>query len=1199
MMKREGESSNGCSESAKMLTANSMIVTRTNDLILSSNTDGERMSNTSTSCENHPTNHTSHSLSQIIRSQHSNGNHSPRAAAAASHDTSYRNALSVEPQTSSSLSEPQTPLLRRTYCQSYGTDTTTTFPPMEESGKYMDTVHQEQRGEDKEKPHTVHHNRMLMTMIFAAIAMLLGILVNFSNGSPSSINIPESIESKVWNLIYGSNDYNSYSDSRHKFVLRQRRNNDSPSSKLKPFKSFKLLNSNSKSSVSDSKLVVAGQLSVGDGPCNIAELGLSSNEWSLNERIQLILYNSYSGGKVYYLLTNHTFSSAKGRISGGGVVGDGGDGEWDGDKEITGGGGGRLQQTAGGQLIVVGAFDTTDRNSQVTYCSVGAWDGTDLSKVGEGLCDSAVLKGMKVTAAALAGPQDIFVAGSFQTQVWNGNGHEFVSIKNIAHYNANEQVWMPLSVGQITCSWCTVTILSLAWDSTRKQLHVAGKFNAIDGKNIPSGLAIYHKKTGHLVAHPGGGLTMYNKTEDGVGTALQLDEEAGVLYVMGSFQKLSNGEDCLGLAAYEIEANHWSCLADAAHTVLPSGGGNMLLTPYGLMVAGRTTVGTTWPDNSKPYTIALLKTTPKNSKSHQSNNKNNNYNTNLNKDTTGSSSSSPIHDFEWSWLPGFDGHDKPLHSLANGFAEHEGVVFIAGDDLVAKWLFVEQTITVKNENPSSSESKTHSNNNNMQTNTRTEWEPTTVNLSSDVVRGAILAIAQLSTSSEKPKEPNNIFGYRLAVYLIAVGAVVGMLLALLLNRHLTSVILSTFSLPREHKGGIRLDTLAYSVSVNDAYQIAMRNRCVQSANQLPMIDPSTITLHRIIGQGTFGRVWSAGYYSSSVAVKEFVFAQAAVAGHSSQQESIIQDIVGEAGIMSILRHPNVLQLFGCSMTAQAIWIVSELCSLGSLRQLLDNESYTLSTETLAKIALQVAEGMMYLHNQNPPIIHRDLKSHNILIHETYMEAETADGRTQDCREIHSREVNNLPYRVNRTERMDSKQTIVAKIGDWGSAKATIHGSQTMTHGVGTPCWLAPEVITNARCSKYSDVYSFAIILWELASRKKVYADLEPTQIIAQVANDNLRPTPIPENCPWAAMMIQSWNEDPRQRPTFEDIVRCLNEIIDDCNLSYSLSDTITDFSPTGSDESFQQNSERAVNNDVEEVQEDLPINEATPLLNPN
>ena len=81
-------------------------------------------------------------------------------------------------------------------------------------------------------------------------------------------------------------------------------------------------------------------------------------------------------------------------------------------------------------------------------------------------------------------------------------------------------------------------------------------------------------------------------------------------------------------------------------------------------------------------------------------------------------------------------------------------------------------------------------------------------------------------------------------------------------------------------------------------------------------------------------------------------------------------------MMAILRHPNVLQLFGCSLTAQAIWIVSELCSLGSLRCLLDDDERELPTDVRVKIALQVAEGMVYLHNQDPPIIHRDLKLGN-------------------------------------------------------------------------------------------------------------------------------------------------------------------------------------------------------------------------------
>lgn len=172
-----------------------------------------------------------------------------------------------------------------------------------------------------------------------------------------------------------------------------------------------------------------------------------------------------------------------------------------------------------------------------------------------------------------------------------------------------------------------------------------------------------------------------------------------------------------------------------------------------------------------------------------------------------------------------------------------------------------------------------------------------------------------------------------------------------------------------------------------------------------------------------------------MAVKEFVFAQAAVAGKSSMQQKIVEEIIGEAGMMAILRHPNVLQLFGCSLTAQAIWIVSELCSLGSLRQMLDDNDRVLPVDVRLNLALQVAEGMTYLHNQK--IIHRDLKSLNIFVHETF---------------IASDDVSLSSKRADGSERMETHSTYVAKIGDWGSARATMSGSRTMTHGVGTACW---------------------------------------------------------------------------------------------------------------------------------------------------
>jgi serine/threonine protein kinase len=794
----------------------------------------------------------------------------------------------------------------------------------------------------------------------------------------------------------------------------------------------------------------------------------------------------------------------------------------------------KRQYEGSGELIVVGAFDTTYRNSQVTYCSVGKWDGSILSKVGEGLCNSALSKGMKITTAALAGPHDVYVAGSFQTQVWNGDKHEFVKIFNIAHFNAVEQVWLPLNVGQITCSWCTVTVLALAWDSTRRQLHVAGKFNSIDGRNVPAGLAIYDMDSGHLVAHPGGGLSMRNNTQDGVATAIQLDEESGVLYVMGSFERLTaSSAICDGLAAYEINANRWSCLVDAAHTVLPTGGGNMLLTPYGLMVAGKTTTETTWPDSSRPYTIALLKATLK---THKSSNHNDD-------DSVNVSSSNKYHDFNWSWLPGFKGHDEPLHALSNGFGDHEGTVFIAGDNLVAKWSYQAQKAGSETDRENSflgflghrDLSSSGS------TSSQPVYVPVTENLSQGRVHGAIMAISQMMPDPGKggDNRGENI-NVTIIVYCVAVGCVIGMFGAVLCNRNFSSKVFPFFG-GDSHLKGISLDTLTYSAiehtNITEAYNRAMQTRYVQHPHLLTIIDPQEIFLQRIIGEGTFGRVWSARWRSASVAVKEFVFAQAAVAGKSSMQQEIVEEIIGEAGMMAILRHPNVLQLFGCSLTAQAIWIVSELCSLGSLRQLLDDNDRSLPVELRLRMALQVAEGMAYLHNQDPPIIHRDLKSHNIFVHETFTDMEDHS----DKKKGREKTLTGLMSSKLQPTKMTTRSAIVTKIGDWGSARATLSGSRTMTHGVGTACWLAPEVIKHARSSKYSDVYGYGIVLWELATREEVYQGLETTQIIAKVANDNLRP-PVPQDCPWKHLMVKCWAEKPQDRLEFNEIVVELNNI---------------------------------------------------------
>ena len=119
---------------------------------------------------------------------------------------------------------------------------------------------------------------VIIGILAVSIVLFVGNGTMFERG-PQAPSWQSFEQEQVWNLLWG---------------------------KKESMTSLEPLQLKKKGSSSNSKLVIAGKMSIIDGPCNIAELDLQSGEWSLKERIQLSLYNSYSGGEVYYLLANHT-----------------------------------------------------------------------------------------------------------------------------------------------------------------------------------------------------------------------------------------------------------------------------------------------------------------------------------------------------------------------------------------------------------------------------------------------------------------------------------------------------------------------------------------------------------------------------------------------------------------------------------------------------------------------------------------------------------------------------------------------------------------------------------------------------------------------------------------------------------------------------------------------------------------------------
>jgi serine/threonine protein kinase len=123
--------------------------------------------------------------------------------------------------------------------------------------------------------------------------------------------------------------------------------------------------------------------------------------------------------------------------------------------------------------------------------------------------------------------------------------------------------------------------------------------------------------------------------------------------------------------------------------------------------------------------------------------------------------------------------------------------------------------------------------------------------------------------------------------------------------------------------------------------------------------------------GSCGTVYHALWYGSDVAVKVF--------SKYEYSEDMILTFRQEVALMKKLRHPNVILFMGAVASLQRLCIVTEFLPRGSLFRLLQKNAGKLDPRRRVHMAIDIARGMNYLHNSSPPIVHRDLKSSNLLV----------------------------------------------------------------------------------------------------------------------------------------------------------------------------------------------------------------------------
>jgi mitogen-activated protein kinase kinase kinase 9 len=205
--------------------------------------------------------------------------------------------------------------------------------------------------------------------------------------------------------------------------------------------------------------------------------------------------------------------------------------------------------------------------------------------------------------------------------------------------------------------------------------------------------------------------------------------------------------------------------------------------------------------------------------------------------------------------------------------------------------------------------------------------------------------------------------------------------------------------------------------------------------------------------------------------------------------------------MESLRHPNIVMFLGaCTKSPGNLVIVLEYCKNNSLWALLQNHNIPLPWEKRVSIAIDIAKGMQYLHGFSTPVLHRDLKSLNILL----------------------------------------DANLTPKIADFGWTRIL---AEKMTLKVGTFQWMAPEVIKTKSYTEKADIYSYGIILWEIASREAPYKTLNGYQVSVEVVERKLRPVVQSDwPRPFTSLMERCWADDHTTRPNFKEILAELRSI---------------------------------------------------------
>lgn len=256
---------------------------------------------------------------------------------------------------------------------------------------------------------------------------------------------------------------------------------------------------------------------------------------------------------------------------------------------------------------------------------------------------------------------------------------------------------------------------------------------------------------------------------------------------------------------------------------------------------------------------------------------------------------------------------------------------------------------------------------------------------------------------------------------------------------------------------------------------------------------STWTLVGELGDGSFSRVYKAQHRPSGR------LAAAKICELKNEEE--LQDLNVEIDILSVCRHPNIVELIEAYYYESRLWMLIEFCEGGAVDNIMSELEKPLTEPQIRYICHELCEGLSFLHKNK--VIHRDLKAGNVLL--------TLGGEV--------------------------------KIADFGVSAKNKYTLQKRDSFIGTPYWMAPETIQceTVRDNPYdykADIWSLGITLIEFAQRDPPHHDMSPVRVLLKIQKGEPPKLDFPSR--WSRefsdFLTICLNKDPTKRPTAEELI---------------------------------------------------------------